>query len=144
MLSFQLPTVTSQRPKKKVDDAMGKLRALEKLFLSSDSNSFGFLGWGGRYERVLPISQHVSHFLLFLQSTCSSRTLKHPALCHPQLAGHQSREFSTSSQTALQIHPHLPGTAQAFLILHLHAYLCPAIPFSLPPRVSSMIPTYPT
>ena len=70
-----------------VDDAMGKLRASEKLFLSSDSNSFGFLGWGGRYERVLPISQHFSHFLLFLQSTCSSRTLKHPALCHPQLAG---------------------------------------------------------
>lgn len=59
---------------------------MEELFLSYDSNSFGFLGWGGVGEGGLPISPISPIFLLF------SKALSHLGLsyilrCHSQLVG---------------------------------------------------------
>lgn len=108
---------------------MGKLRALEELFLSWDSKSFSFLGWGGQDERDLPTLNFCTIFCFF------SKAPSHLGLFNTlplsfTASGHQGPEFSTSSQTPLQKDPHLKPSSSSTMTL-------PAIPFPLPPNVSA-------
>ena len=61
-----ISTLHCKFPKTQVKDERcnGKLMALEKLFLTQDYSSFGFLVWGGRVIHLIS-----SIFLLLLQST---------------------------------------------------------------------------
>lgn len=93
---------------------MGKLRALEELFLSLDSKSFSFRA-GEASIRYYP-SLNICTIFCFFSKEHSHLGLSNLLPRSSMASGCQGSEFSTSSQTALQMNPHLPGTTQAFLI----------------------------